>query len=305
MISEQDQMIPFTGTIPFVKGNDVTEPFYEKLVNIFRESEHELDKIIQGTENEFLLIGSSLRDFYNRLIQISEMASTITNVFYSDEIIKTIDGLKELLEKIKTYHEAFILTTRSRIEQLNQISGIIKNIYEPLNDFQNITITLRTLSTTTKIQSALIGNTANGFHILANDVKRLSILIDARSDSITNALNALQNLVRQTYSNLLIFEKRQNVTVKDIIDNTGIAMSSLAERYDASKSIAQDVSARTNDMSRSIADLVTSLQIHDVTRQKFEHLGKTIRKTHEELGGEEAGSKPTLLVHNNFPIQTI
>ena len=118
----------------------MSELIYIKSVNIFRESEHELDKIINGTESEFLLIGSSLRDFYNRVIQISEMSSTITDAFSSDEIIKTIDGLNELLEKIKTYNEMFISTTRSRIEQLDQILRIIKNIYDPLNDFQDITL---------------------------------------------------------------------------------------------------------------------------------------------------------------------
>ena len=140
---------------------------------------------------------------------------------------------------------------------------------------------------------------------MADDVKRLSTLIDARSDSITDDLNALQNLVCQTYSNLLTFEKRQNNTVKDIIDNTGVAIRSLIEKYDASKSIARDVSARANDMSRSIAELVTSLQIHDVTRQKFEHLGKAIHKTSEILEGKEADANLSFSIHNNFHIRNI
>ena len=204
--------------------------------------------------------------------------------------VHTIDSLNELLVDIKTYHEMFLSVTHARIENLNRIMKIIQSIHDPLNDFKDIARTLRTLSTTTKVQSALIGNSARGFTILADDVKKLSILIDKRANSIMNDVYSLKDLAVQTCAQLLAFEDREKFNVKKATNDTESAINALKEKYTMAQSVAADSCARANAVSRSIGDLVTSLQIHDITRQKFEHVGKTIHNIYINSQGNVTGN---------------
>ena len=277
MVSGQDQVIPYSHSAQRFK-RDVTQDFVrETWVRCLKQSERDLTTIIEGTESEFLLIGANLRDFHTRALSISDISSAITGLLSGDEILRAIDGLKDLLQSITTYHELFAATTQTRMAQLDKILRRILSISEPLSDFRDITKTLRTLCTTTKIQSALIGNSARGFTILADDVKELSTMIDARAESITKDLKALEFLVTQTYQKLHLFETRQREKVQVILKNTDTALSSLTQKYYLSKAAAEHVLSRTTGLTMSVGDIVTSVQFHDITRQRFEQIRKAVR----------------------------
>jgi len=272
----KDQTIQFSQNVFPVQGRDMPESIHEKWSGCLKQAEDEIGVIINSSEEEFLFIGSKLRDFDNRVIQISELSSDVTNLLSAEEIVHAIDSLNELLADIRTYHEMFLSVTHTRIENLKRIMKIIQSIHDPLNDFKDIARTLHTLSTTTKVQSALIGNSARGFTILADDVRKLSILIGERANSIMNDVYSLKDLAGHTCAQLLEFEDRENFNVKKAANDTESAINALKEKYTMAQSVAADGCARANAVSRSIGELVISLQIHDITRQKFEHVGKTI-----------------------------
>ncbi len=305
MNSGKNQTIQFSHNVFPVQGRDMPESIHEKWSECLKEAEHEIGVIINSSEGEFLHIGSKLRDFENRVIQISELSSDITSVLSAEEIVHTIDSLNELLVNITTYHEMFLSVTHARIENLTRIMKIIQSIDDPLNDFKDITRTLRTLSTTTKVQSALIGTSARNFTILADDVKKLSMLIDQRVSSIINNLSSLRDLAVHTCSQLLAFEDREKINVKKATNYTESAINSLKEKYTMAKSIAAQSSSRAKDVSCIIADLVTSLQIHDITRQKFEHVRKTIHNIYIHSQGNMTGSDLPVAETSNLNTQDI
>ena len=277
MVFGQNQVMPYSDSRERFKSVSRQDVMCEAWMRSLKESEKDLTTIIEGTESEFLVIGENLRDFHTRAISISDISSAITGLLSGDEIVRAIGGLKELLQKVTTYHDLFAAITQTRMEQLDKILKRILSISEPLSDFRDITKTLRTLCTTTKIQSALIGNAARGFTFLADDVKELSKKIDERADGITNDLKVLETLARQTYAKLHMFESRQREKVSVILRNTDAALSSLTEKYYLSKSAAEDVLSRTTGITLSVADIVTSVQYHDITRQRFEQIRKVIR----------------------------
>jgi methyl-accepting chemotaxis protein len=291
MVSGQDQIVPYSHSAQRFKRDRTQDFVCETWVRCLKQSARDLTTIIEGTESEFLLIGANLRDFHTRALSISDISSAITGLLSGDEILRTIDGLKELLQSITTYHELFAATTQTRMEQLDKILKRILSISEPLSDFRDITKTLRTLCTTTKIQSALIGNSARGFTILADDVKQLSTMIDAKAESITKDLKALESLVAQTYEKLHLFELRQREKVHVILTNTGAALASLTEKYHLSRSMAEQVLARTTGLTMSVGDIVTSVQFHDITRQRFEQIRKAV---HDSCARNESATNSSL-----------
>jgi hypothetical protein len=292
MVFGQKQVMRYSDSEERFKSVSKQNVSCEEWMRSLRQSEKDLTTIIEGTESEFLFIGENLRDFHTRAISISDISSAITGLLSGDEIARAIAGLKELLQKITRYHELFAAITQTRMEQLDKILKRILGISEPLGDFRDITKTLRTLCTTTKIQSALIGNAASGFTLLADDVKELSNMIDARADGITNDLKALETLAGQTYSKLYMFEARQREKVSVILKNTDAALFSLTEKYYLSKSTAEDILSRTTGITLSVGDIVTSVQYHDITRQRFERIRKVIRDIHSRTDREREKTLP-------------
>src|SRR5512141_2734902 len=104
MNSGKDQTIQFSHNVFPVQGRDMPESIHEKWSECLKQAEDEIGIIINSSEDEFLHIGSKLRDFDNRVIQISELSSDITNVLSAEEIVHAIDSLNELLVNITTYH---------------------------------------------------------------------------------------------------------------------------------------------------------------------------------------------------------
>ena len=82
----KDQTIQFSHNVFPVQGRDMPESIHEKWSECLKQAEHEIGVIINSSEGEFLHIGSKLRDFDNRVIQISELSSDVTNVLSAEEI---------------------------------------------------------------------------------------------------------------------------------------------------------------------------------------------------------------------------
>ena len=263
-ISEQDQTLPVTSTAR------------KDWMDCLRYSENDLIQIINGNESEFLAIGSRLQDLYNRAMYVPELASTVTGYLSGNDIVTSIERMRTLLQRIESYHELFISMTRKRMHQLEKILRKIQDIDEPLADFQNITKTLRVLSTTTKIQTSLIGKPASGFNLLADDVKRLSSLIDEKISGISQEIQSLRRLFQDTHAMLKLFESTQKEKIGYIFQHTDMAISSLSEKNNHARASAEHVLFSAEGISSSVGDIVTSIQFHDISRQKYEHIRQMV-----------------------------
>jgi hypothetical protein len=297
MVFSRDHIMPCSDEVTGFSGNSEYDLAFEWL-NCLKQSEADLMDLIRGTEGEFIVIGSRLEEFYNRANDISENSSAVIRLLSGDEIVHSIEILKDLLIRIEQYQGIFRLTAQTQIQQIDQILKVLNGITEPLNDFRNITRILRTLSATTKIQSALIGSPAGGFNILAENVKKLSVLIDLKSDSIHNKLKTLGELIDRIYMQLLAFETEQKNKIEVILTNTMNAVGSLNSKYDTAKSKARDIAEGAGDISRNIRALITSIQIHDITRQKFDGIRKTIRDIYVKSEGQISENDLTVRVEN-------
>jgi methyl-accepting chemotaxis protein len=283
MISDQDQAIPVTAIVR------------KDWMDCLRYSENDLIQIVNGNESEFLAIGSRLKDLYSRAMYVPEIASTVIGFLSGNDIVGAIELMRSLLQRIGSYHELFISTTRLRIQQLENILKKIKDIDEPLSDFQNITKTLRVLSTTTKIQTALVGRSACGFNLLADDVKRLASLIDEKISVISQEIITLTRLFEETYAKLKSFEATQKEKIKFIFQHTDKAIASLSEKNNHARSAIEHILFRAEGISLSVGDIVTSIQFHDISRQKYEHIRKMMHDIYMSDDADEGKESKALI----------
>ena len=237
-----------------------------------RDSKAEIDRLNAAMEKEFLSITAQLQDFYGEARVISDLSSSVATQLSGDRITATIEGLCGILDRVKQ------LESNSRLgaETLNEILGMLDAIQESGMRFRGITRILGVLCVTVQIESARFGNDDIGFDTLAGDIRKLALDIESKFTGILNHSHELGRVIEETVSKIIGADTGRSNREKLILDNIRLALQSLRERHLLSSGTAAGVAERYRKISGNIAEIVTSVQFHDITRQRFEHVGNAL-----------------------------
>jgi methyl-accepting chemotaxis protein len=244
--------------------------------NRLKETGNDLYALAALTENEFLSVGSNLQDFYNRATAISELSYSLVNSMSGEEVVNVIDGLRELLKNMQIYIEQTETEFSQGIVSLQSILDIIGNIYKPISGFKKIVKTLKILGISTKIESSQLRRDNNGFVTIADDVEKLSVLINSRFADILGSAGLLENAVKQTLTRVIGLETQQKGKAQSVLQNTEAAIVSLGEKNKSSIITASHISNELETITRNIGEIVSSMQFHDITRQQLEHIKEAL-----------------------------
>ncbi|MCX5811776.1 MAG: methyl-accepting chemotaxis protein [Proteobacteria bacterium] len=236
----------------------------------------DLYTLAASTEKEFLSVGNNLQDFYNRATAISELSSSLASSMSGNEIVNIINGLRELLNNMQGYIVQAEAEFSQGITALQDIINIVDNIYKPISGFKKIVKTLKILGISTKIESSQLRQDNNGFVTIAEDVEKLSILINSRFTEIFASAGLLENTVKQTLSRVVSLETQQKGKAQSVLDNTHATIASLAEKNTSSVMTAAHISGGLETITGNIGEVVSSMQFHDITRQQLEHIKEAL-----------------------------
>jgi len=257
------------------KGTDRSD-FTREWINSLEYVSYNLKTLSFSTEHEFLDIGEKLQGFHNRAQNMSEMSSAVVDLMTGDEIYDSTKGLAEILEELKrhlsTSEEHF--TRISNI--LSQYMNTIRKATSHLDEFKMLVLNLNMLGFFTRVENAHVFTIDTGFASLASNVKKLSKRIDEKTSHIMNVSQALLELINQAISEVEYSEKNQRDQARLILKNTVANHRMLKHKNDSAALSAKLIESRTRDITESIGDIVSSLQIHDITRQQIEHVKEVI-----------------------------
>jgi methyl-accepting chemotaxis protein len=237
---------------------------------------NDLYALAASTEKEFLSVGNDLQDFYNRATAISELSSSLVSSISGSEMVSIINGLGELLNNMQDYTVQAEAEFNQGITALQDILNIVDNIYKPISGFKKIVKTLKILGISTKIESSQLHQDNNGFVTIADDVEKLSVLINSRFTEILASAGLLESNVRQTLSRVVSLETQQKGKAQSVLDNTHTTIASLAEKNRASVMTAAQISEGLGAITGNIGEIVSSMQFHDITRQQLEHIKEAL-----------------------------
>jgi methyl-accepting chemotaxis protein len=250
------------------------------------EIEDKLQSLSRSTEDELLAIGESLLGFHRRAGEISEMASSM-GVFLSGERIhgamEELRSIFERMEQVKGESERNIRTLMEIMEAL----GHLKN---HLDGFTKIVRMLNVLCNSTRIENARLAGHDVGFEALADDVRKLASMVEAKCGELSDRSELLGAVIRQTLSRLSAIMSVQHSQARLVQENARESLESLTERYEQSSVAAGNISRKYGDISGNIAEIVTSMQFHDITRQRIEHVTQAVGSLRREHTPNKGGS---------------
>ena len=251
-----------------------------------REAAGILETVGQSTESEFLKLGEKLLEFHRRARKTSELSASVVELLAGDEAETAIDGLKRVVERV----ELLARESRRGTSVLREILNAVSPIEHQVDGFGRIAQNLRVLCISTRIESAHLGDRDIGFHVLSGDVEKLALEIDSKCRLLQDRLITLIRLMENTLANLRILETRQEMQVREMLDGASSALAAMVKQHDASVDGARSLGSAGEAVSQAIGEIVTSLQSHDITRQRIEHVAEALNGVASADAGDASGN---------------
>ncbi|MFZ0942774.1 MAG: methyl-accepting chemotaxis protein [Syntrophobacteraceae bacterium] len=232
----------------------------------------DLESLGKSTEGEFLAIGEKLQGFYQRAVEISKISSSVANLMSGEELGAVIEGFRNVIERMKRLEGE----SRRNTETLRDVLENITHLNHQVEGFRNAIRRLRVLCVSTKIESVRLVDKETGFDALADEVGTLSFEIENRCFQLLASSESLNRLIGHTLSKVLDLEATQQTQAGIVLDKTMSSIESLLEKHGLSAGAAGQISTRYEAISLRIGEIVTSMQFHDITRQRIEHVQQAL-----------------------------
>ncbi len=226
-----------------------------------------MESLGKSTEGEFLSIGEKLQGFYQRAREISKISSSVADLMSGEELGTVTEGFRSVGDKMKRLEGE----SRRNTETLRAVLENIAHLNRQVEDFRNTIRRLRVLCVSTRIESARLVDKDTGFEALADEVGKLSLEIENRCFQLLASSESLSQLIGQSLSKVLNLEAAQQTQAGIVLDKTMSSLESLLEKHSLSTRAAGRISTRYEAISQRIGEIVTSIQFHDITRQRIEH----------------------------------
>jgi len=267
---------------------DYRKRFLERKEDDLVLSSSVLLKAVAESEKEFLEFGSGLRLIYGRAAELSKTSSSLVSLTEGRRLSGLTERLRDFLDKNGDLGSE----SRQGTEALQGILDKTTQIGRHLESFRDVVRTLRVLCNFIKIESIRFGQGENGFHALAEDVGILAKGIEEKSSPVISQSNSLAALAMENLSRIVNFQQSVQDKGKHIAQSVMADLESLGALQNASTQRLGMINASWEEITESIGEIVSSLQFHDITRQRIEHVSEALKRlchksTHPE---DEAGT---------------
>jgi methyl-accepting chemotaxis protein len=256
----------------------------------------ELNVVAGTTEDEFLVIGDRLQDFYQRGTGISGLASEMLGEVAGDQVAQAMVGLGGMLDEMGRYVDNARKEIEASSATLREILGLLDQVADPLSGFKKVNKVLRMLGISTKIESARLGQSAAGFDTLASDVGDLAVQVNDKAAVILTRKDDLARAIQQTLTGVLNSGAQQHDQVLGILGKTHSSLAALTEINARCSSAVASIAEVSDEVSRNIGEVVMSMQTHDIVRQQIEHVDQTLTELKDRFAAGSAGADEAALI---------
>ncbi len=238
-----------------------------------------LHELSASTEGEFIRLGEKLQEFYFQTKGLSELSSQVATCLSGEELQQNKDGLQAVFAQVQEQDDL----SGKGVSVLSSLLVRFESIGTQLGRFDQTIRNLHALCNLIKIESASLGGRDTGFNALGEEVRKLAGNVTAKSAELTHHSENLAEMIRQGLRRMSDFEKKQQGHSRLILDQAVQSLSTMTQRHQSSSETLGEIATRWKRISQSIGEVVASMQFHDITRQRLEHVRDALRDVGEKL----------------------
>jgi methyl-accepting chemotaxis protein len=242
-----------------------------------------LEKLSQAMEEDFLALGEQLYRFRERSQTISQKAVEVGNQITGSDLGHVMESLRLFQEKITQTEDG----SKHGVNALLDILNRFNEVASPLRSLDKIVRFLDIICVIMKIENARLNQLQTGFGTTAQSLKDLGQVIRTKAGELDTNATAIALSVSQSLVTIQKSEQYKNSQAQLILNRILASLAPLKIKRTASADMLQHLSTRYQAISRNIGDVVTSLQFHDITRQRIEHSTTALKEIESTIASPE------------------
>lgn len=276
----------------------------KEFIKVFTAIDEQILQLHKCSSDDFLGLNADFKQYYRQSKVISDNASQIFQALTQKESNELLKDLENFYKDIKHVQNHFSKHLSGSIDLINEMEQLLDKLYLPVKNLNQDLLTLKFLLTNLKISNSTADSKKvidfeailNRFNEVINEFKICSFQNETK-------LEALKDLSKKT---LRVFENilEKNIQELDIIlNNIHFGIILFAEKHEEVARQIPELTQKTENSSKSIADIITNLQYHDIIRQKMEHVHATHKKLLEDLESTASTGEENLEKHERLLIR--
>ncbi len=236
-------------------------------------------QIAEHSERPYLDLGRALQRIHGHARALQE-AATDSAQQHSDEV------LGSWLPRLQALVHSLERQLQSADDQLGFIDGAIRKVganflesRASLRELSGNVLTLRMLATLARIESAHLAAGAGSIRLLAEEVGKQADDIGQRTQEFLEQSERLIGGLREVHERIEQLDRSQSVAGPVALRHVAGVLTALAEHRDRTRERLEQTAQLSRNVAWHTGEVVASLQFHDITRQRLEHVSSALRQS--------------------------
>lgn len=220
--------------------------------------------------NYYLTVGARVQEYSDRSARISGSALAASRIISGDDLKTAIVGLSGMVDQMEEIFNHVETVSNANMEKLGSIGGTVRSVEKELDGLSTTSRDLKMLALSTKIQSTKTGVGSSAFMQLGEDIGKMSVIISSKAEDLLNETTTLSDFIRKVQANLYDLRKSQREKTESVLTWIRTIIESLSGLSNSSRKEAERIRKNSDKISQSVADMVTSVQYQDISKQQLE-----------------------------------
>jgi len=256
----------------------------KNITDKFTQIDTKIIELLQCSSDDFLGLNTDFKELFRSSSSISKNATVIFEILSESDTKVMMDELEALYKILRNTHSPFLNTsgegitlTKEMLEMSSNLHLQVKNLNQNLLTLKFLLANLKITGTETLEQSSpAIEELTGKYNKHINQQK----LREYHNDK---SLEKLQLTIDNSISKLDKYYSQLNQQINLILDQVHTAIVLFADKQQEVSRRLPSLKVLTEQISESIANIITNLQYHDIIRQKIEHVQTSHRTLLQNL----------------------
>ncbi len=262
----------------------LARPARTRLASSLREVNRSFEELTRSTEQDFLLVGGRLQEIVTRARTEAETLASLGGDLSGERRQALAESLDQVLAWAGQARQESDGT-----ELFQELGGALAAVRTHLRDLKSMVRSLRVMGVVAAIESARLGERAAGFAALAGEVGGLASAIDEKAEAMLETAGALCGQLRRTRTRAGQLEQVQASDLLRTVTRCSRGLEVLRAEQERTEGVARQAQAEYKQVQAVIGEVVQSLQSHDATRQRIEHVELELEQLATRLDASKGG----------------
>ncbi|CAK0741428.1 putative Chemotaxis protein [Azospirillaceae bacterium] len=235
-------------------------------------------------EQVFLETGDRLRELHRKVSTLSEMAELAASRLSSNEFSEMLNGLAGAARQI----DALRNSRRGLPEALERVVATTDTMLGSLSALSRVMFHVQVLAVNAKIEASQLNQAGMDFSVFTREIAHLAHGGDQTIGAVKKELLSLRNAAVQAQSLQTTFEKEGVRELDLVAQRLSASIAAMRQQQNRVSQGVREIPARLQSLFSCISDVVSALQIFDMTRQRLEHVEQALTVAADMIGGDTA-----------------